>query len=67
METWLEINKKLMPNGRLMVNCGGSSDAIWEKNSTINAMCKAFPGQVRKLLQTDDFLYAIFMLFFLTM
>lgn len=56
-----------MPNGRLMVNCGGSSDAIWEKNSTINAMCKAFPGQVRKLLQTDDFLYAIFMLFFLTM
>ncbi|KAI3495675.1 hypothetical protein L1887_38021 [Cichorium endivia] len=55
VETWLEINKKLMPNGRLMVNCGGSSDAIWEKNSTIKTMCKAFPGQVNwKKMAKDD-------------
>ncbi|CAH1448861.1 unnamed protein product [Lactuca virosa] len=62
VETWLEINKKLMPNGRLMVNCGGSSDAIWEKNSTINAMCKAFPGQVnwKKMPKSDGENYLAF-------
>lgn len=54
----------LMPNGRLMVNCGAatkewsntSSEMIQpeisekddprELNATINALCKAFPGQV---------------------
>lgn len=64
VETWLELNGKLMPDGRLMVNCGGtdalassateiephrevsSFDHIWEQNSTIKALCKAFPGQV---------------------
>ncbi|KAM1454966.1 hypothetical protein EV1_004341 [Malus domestica] len=25
--TWLEIKNKLMPNGRLMVNCGGINEA----------------------------------------
>ncbi|XP_009803203.1 uncharacterized protein LOC107812539 [Nicotiana tabacum] len=62
--TWLEMNKMLMPNGRLMVNCGAatkewsntSSEMIQpeisekddprELNATINALCKAFPGQV---------------------
>nr|XP_016470303.1 PREDICTED: uncharacterized protein LOC107792593 [Nicotiana tabacum] len=58
------MNKMLMPNGRLMVNCGAatkewsntSSEMIQpeisekddprELNATINALCKAFPGQV---------------------
>lgn len=51
-----------MPNGRLMVNCGGTSGATdsidgtgdpgssmngtWIQNSTIKALSKAFPGQV---------------------
>ncbi|KAK2967430.1 hypothetical protein RJ640_022362 [Escallonia rubra] len=54
---WLELNDKLMPNGRLMVNCGGTSDgsfspgisstdSSWEQNSTIKAMCEAFSRQV---------------------
>ncbi|KAL5567447.1 hypothetical protein UlMin_024022 [Ulmus minor] len=57
--TWLEISNWLMPNGRIMVNCGGTSggseadlksklsngiNAV--QNSTIKAMSKAFPGQV---------------------
>ncbi|GJW19050.1 S-adenosyl-L-methionine-dependent methyltransferases superfamily protein [Tanacetum coccineum] len=48
VQTWLELHDKLMPNGRLMVNCGGSidNDGPWEKNSTLYTLCKAFPGQV---------------------
>ncbi|KAK9078980.1 hypothetical protein SSX86_000649 [Deinandra increscens subsp. villosa] len=52
VETWLQLYDKLMPNGRLMVNCGGGStcghDGLseWEKNSTLKTLCKAFPGQV---------------------
>ncbi|XP_024967595.1 uncharacterized protein LOC112507297 isoform X1 [Cynara cardunculus var. scolymus] len=58
VQTWLELNDKLMPNGRLMVNCGrrndtivngsigNENDNIWEKNSTLDVLCKAFPGQV---------------------
>ncbi|XWS58864.1 hypothetical protein CRYUN_Cryun08bG0071500 [Craigia yunnanensis] len=59
VETWLELSDRLMPDGRLMVNCGGVSesyidgklhhqsvDEIWIQNSTIKALAKAFPGQV---------------------
>lgn len=39
-----------MPNGRLIVNCGGSTnneaDGLCENNSTLNTLCKAFLGQV---------------------
>lgn len=64
--TWLEIKKKLMPRGRIMVNCGGahaeiakitdsgyikvngnySSKGSWVHNSTIKAMCRAFPSKL---------------------
>ncbi|KAL4563728.1 hypothetical protein LXL04_027773 [Taraxacum kok-saghyz] len=63
VDTWLEIGKKLMPNGRVMVNCGGSiGDEVWENNSTISAMCKAFPGQVnwKKLPKCDGDNYLAF-------
>lgn len=44
-----------MPNGRIMVNCGGATDEIsgnvhneetWLLNSTLQTLFKAFPGQV---------------------
>ncbi|XP_058084913.1 uncharacterized protein LOC131232589 isoform X4 [Magnolia sinica] len=51
--TWLELNKRLMPHGRIMVNCAGAhsetaniSDGAWVQNSTIKALCKAFPGNL---------------------
>ncbi|KAG6791435.1 hypothetical protein POTOM_000554 [Populus tomentosa] len=57
--TWLEMKGRLIPNGRLMVNCGGieESDAInerstksvdnaWVENQTIKVLCEAFPGQL---------------------
>ncbi|KAK9286673.1 hypothetical protein L1049_015074 [Liquidambar formosana] len=55
--TWLELKDRLMPNGRLIVNCGGafdgivhsttsSIDGIWVQNSTIKALWGAFPGQL---------------------
>lgn len=67
VSTWLDIEKKLMPKGRIMVNCGGAyaevygsrkqtanatvvSTGSWIKNSTIKALCKAFPGKVLLLL-----------------
>ncbi|KAL6986558.1 hypothetical protein U1Q18_019915, partial [Sarracenia purpurea var. burkii] len=40
VSTWLELYDKLMPNGRLMVNCGaahdGASSAIYSEVSSIN-------------------------------
>ena len=48
-----------MANGRLMVNCGGadynsaqisSINGVWVKNSTLKALCRAFPGQVGNFL-----------------
>ena len=55
-ETWLEIAKKLMPDGRIMVNCGGADTPVslaadtgvssWVQNPTIKALCAAFPGQL---------------------
>ncbi|KAK3035200.1 hypothetical protein RJ639_034588, partial [Escallonia herrerae] len=67
---WLELNDKLMPNGRLMVNCGGTSDgsfspgisstdSSWEQNSTIKAMCEAFSRQ-RILSQARNFISHVF-------
>ncbi|XP_062093024.1 uncharacterized protein LOC133798634 [Humulus lupulus] len=56
--TWLNLNNWLMPGGRIMVNCGGTSGASevdlktssdnvsWMQNSTINALSTAFPEQI---------------------
>ncbi|KAF8780454.1 hypothetical protein HU200_001577 [Digitaria exilis] len=49
--TWLEIAQKLMPGGRIMVNCGGadveeSLASSWVQNPTVKALCSAFPGQL---------------------
>ncbi|KDP34909.1 hypothetical protein JCGZ_09197 [Jatropha curcas] len=57
--TWLELNDRLMPGGRFMVNCGGIDEKLenenaitnpksidWVQNSTVKALSKAFPGQV---------------------
>lgn len=58
--TWLELSRKLMPNGRIMVNCGGTcstieketnpemlqSEATWLLNSTLQTLSIAFPGEV---------------------
>lgn len=61
--TWLEMKDKLMPNGRIMVNCGGddigasvSDEGTWEQNSTIKALCQAFPGEVswKKLVNEGE-------------
>ncbi|XP_020579200.1 uncharacterized protein LOC110023899 [Phalaenopsis equestris] len=70
--TWLDIEKKLMPRGRIMVNCGGvhaeitdsgyikvngniSSKGSWVQNSTIRAMCRAFPSKLSwKRLEGKD-------------
>ncbi|OEL37622.1 C-terminal binding protein AN [Dichanthelium oligosanthes] len=51
VETWLQIAKKLMPDGRIMVNCGGadveeSLASSWVQNPTVKALCSAFPGQL---------------------
>lgn len=48
-----------MPQGRIMVNCGGAHAEVsgsgdgtanmngsWIQNSTIKALCQAFPGKV---------------------
>ncbi|KFK31628.1 hypothetical protein AALP_AA6G137400 [Arabis alpina] len=58
---WLDLASRLMPNGRLMVNCAGIeteqvvtngktnlelSDLAWMLNSTIKILSEAFPGQV---------------------
>ncbi|KAM7271306.1 hypothetical protein ACFE04_030520 [Oxalis oulophora] len=49
-ETWLELKKRLMPNGRVMVNCGGIDahpiDGAWYQNPTIEALYNAFQGQI---------------------
>lgn len=75
MSTWLELHGKLMPNGRFMVNCGAANDGLsdttspeswsidrsWVQNSTIRALCQAFPREVGVL--TVLFLMKNFMLF----
>ncbi|GAA0154724.1 methyltransferase [Lithospermum erythrorhizon] len=49
VEYWLGLQQRLMPNGRIMINCGGSVDEsvnTWESNSTICALHEAFPSQL---------------------
>lgn len=60
VSTWLELHDKLMPNGRFMVNCGAANDGAsnsaspellaidrsWVQNSTIRALCQAFPTKI---------------------
>ncbi|XP_020983558.1 uncharacterized protein LOC107458885 isoform X2 [Arachis duranensis] len=56
VSTWLELQERLMPDGRFMVNCGGIdgesspesllSDETWLLNPTLKALSKAFPGQL---------------------
>ncbi|KAF8019139.1 hypothetical protein BT93_H3886 [Corymbia citriodora subsp. variegata] len=53
VETWWKLKERLMPSGRIMVNCGGIDDVDptgitrkWELNSTIKAMSSAFPGEL---------------------
>ncbi|XP_030553720.1 uncharacterized protein LOC115757568 [Rhodamnia argentea] len=62
VETWLELKERLMPSGRIMVNCGGIDDVNptgitreWERNSTIRAMSSAFPGELswRRMAQAE--------------
>ncbi|XP_071686460.1 uncharacterized protein [Rutidosis leptorrhynchoides] len=69
VQTWLKLHDKLMPNGRLIVNCGGSTTAnaastdvensvnesVQEQNSTLNTLCKAFPDNVnwKKMPKSD--------------
>ncbi|KFK31627.1 hypothetical protein AALP_AA6G137300 [Arabis alpina] len=58
---WLDLASRLMPNGRIMVNCAGIEteqvaangkprlelgDSAWMLNSTIKILAEAFPGQV---------------------
>ncbi|XP_019087216.1 PREDICTED: uncharacterized protein LOC104724974 [Camelina sativa] len=56
---WLELASRLMPTGRLMVNCAGIDaeiqngkpqlvldDLTWKLNSTVKVLSEAFPGQV---------------------
>ncbi|XP_031093641.1 uncharacterized protein LOC115998259 [Ipomoea triloba] len=62
--TWLTLKDMLMPNGRIMVNCGAATNITsrpefasfgpWELNETIKALCTAFPGQInwKKLPRT---------------
>ncbi|KNA03745.1 hypothetical protein SOVF_206130 [Spinacia oleracea] len=47
-QTWVDMKEKLMPNGRIMVNCGAATTEVsaeemkWEVNLTIKALCEAF-------------------------
>ena len=58
---WHDLASRLMPNGRIMVNCAGIEeekvvtnekpklvlgDSVWMLNPTIKVMSEAFPGQV---------------------
>ncbi|KAJ4802838.1 S-adenosyl-L-methionine-dependent methyltransferases superfamily protein [Rhynchospora pubera] len=69
-ETWAGLAKKLMPNGRIMVNCSGrdndqyyrehkiappKSKRSWTENSAIKALSRALPGEVCwKLVEEPD-------------
>ncbi|THU74336.1 hypothetical protein C4D60_Mb04t32280 [Musa balbisiana] len=67
--TWLDIERKLMPQGRIMVNCGGAHAEVsgsgdgtanmngsWIQNSTIKALCQAFPGKLswKRIAEKDS-------------
>ncbi|KAI8569980.1 hypothetical protein RHMOL_Rhmol02G0319200 [Rhododendron molle] len=73
VSTWLELHGKLMPNGRFMVNCGAANDGVydttspeswsidrsWVQNSTIRALCQAFPREVRARTGKNSSFYRI--------
>ncbi|KAJ0248036.1 hypothetical protein HA466_0164040 [Hirschfeldia incana] len=61
VQMWHDLASRLMPNGRIMVNCAGieeekvvtnekpqlvPGDSVWMLNPTIKVMLEAFPGQV---------------------
>ncbi|XP_027922590.1 uncharacterized protein LOC114180464 isoform X3 [Vigna unguiculata] len=59
VSTWLQLQERLMANGRFMVNCGGVgggpsatgpetllSGKSWLLNPAMKALSEAFPGQV---------------------
>ncbi|GAB4857929.1 hypothetical protein Ancab_015834 [Ancistrocladus abbreviatus] len=56
VETWLELSKRMMTRGRVMVNCGGFSGSVasdvvdenseWLQNSAMKALFDAFNGQL---------------------
>ncbi|CAN7134296.1 unnamed protein product [Brassica rapa subsp. narinosa] len=61
VQMWHDLASRLMPNGRIMVNCAGIEeekvvtnekpklvlgDSVWMLNHTIKVMSEAFPGQV---------------------
>ncbi|CAA6656473.1 unnamed protein product [Spirodela intermedia] len=59
--TWLELEKQLMPQGRIMVNCGGADakksrrGEAWVKNSTVKAMSTVFNQKLSwKLMATTE-------------
>lgn len=59
-KTWLQLSERLMPNGRIMVNCGGSDNGLldeiddsfisvdrnWTENYTLKTMSTAFGEQL---------------------
>ncbi|KAK7401576.1 hypothetical protein VNO78_13166 [Psophocarpus tetragonolobus] len=58
VSTWLELNERLMADGRFMVNCGGVGGGpcamdgstnpykSWLLNPALETLSKAFPGQL---------------------
>lgn len=42
--TWLELKDKLMPNGRIMVNCGGIDEASVVMDETLNPETSSIDG-----------------------
>ncbi|KAE8099833.1 hypothetical protein FH972_017784 [Carpinus fangiana] len=42
--TWLELKDKLMPNGRIMVNCGGIDEASVVMDETLNPKTSSIDG-----------------------
>ncbi|CAN1809900.1 hypothetical protein LINPERHAP1_LOCUS25745 [Linum perenne] len=68
VSTWLELKRRLMTNGRIMVNCAGihghgTSDAIdkrnhlegkWAEHAVIKAMHEAFPSELSWKRMPDE-------------
>lgn len=69
---WHDLASRLMPNGRIMVNCAGIEeekvvtnekpqlvlgDSVWMLNHTIKVMSEAFPGQVSNAFHLQSFCY----------
>ncbi|CAN1226013.1 hypothetical protein LINGRAPRIM_LOCUS1045 [Linum grandiflorum] len=66
VSTWLELKRRLMANGRIMVNCAGihgTSDMVdrrnhlegkWGEHAVIKAMHEAFPGELSWKMMPDE-------------